>query len=218
MLFAYNKRTMDGKESDRPVCDCGSGVEASGWCNAWMVTDVAEYDFVRCLFCRTGKEESIVQLIRRKGWGHAVFPQRIRNVMRNGAWTEVPSPLLPGYVFLYQSEDAPTIADLRSITDVIRVLCYDDGSDKLIGRDLEFADWLWKLDGRIGSMKATQIGDRIEITDGVFKKLRGTITKMDRRRRTFRVALETEGALKQIWLAYEIVEKIDAADAHSGSK
>ena len=58
-------------------------------------------------------------------------------------------------------------------------------------------------------MQATQIGDRIEITDGVFKQLHGTITKMDRRRHTIRVALETEGTPKQIWLAYEIVEKID---------
>lgn len=176
-----------------------------------MVTAVAEYGFVRCLFCRTGKEEGIVRLIERKGWGRAIFPQRVRNVLRDGKWTELPCPLLPGYVFVYQSGDDPPEGDLRSLSDVIRVLTYDDGSDKLMGRDLEFADWIWKLDGRIGSMQATQIGDRIEITDGVFKKLRGTITKMDRRRRTFRVALETEGAPKQIWLAYEIVEKIDAA-------
>ena len=90
---------------------------------------------------------------------------------------------------------------------VIRVLTDGDGSDTLMGRDLEFADWLWSLNGRIEVMQAVQIGDRIEIVDGVFKRLQGTITKMDRRRRTVRVSLETEGTPKQIWLAYEIVEK-----------
>ena len=129
--------------------------------------------------------------------------------MRDGAWTEILFPLLPGYVFVYQSSDGHSHEDFWGIPNVIRVLAYDDGSDVLIGRDLEFADWIWRLGGRIGAMKATQIGDRIEITDGVFKSLRGTVTKMDRRRRTFRVALETEGTPKQIWLAYEIVEKID---------
>lgn len=169
----------------------------------------AAYEFVRCLFCKTGKEESIVQLIHKKGWGSALFPQRIRTVKRDGAWTEVPAPLLPGYVFVFQTSNDPVHVDFWSLPNVIRVLTYDDGSDVLIGRDLEFADWIWRLGGRIGTMQATQVGDRIEITDGVFKRLHGTITKMDRRRRAFRVALETEGTPKQIWLAYEIVEKID---------
>lgn len=92
---------------------------------------------------------------------------------------------------------------------VIRVLAYGDGSDVLIGSDLEFADWLWRLNGRIGVMHARQVGDRIENTDGAFKKLRRTVTRMDRRRRTIRVTLKTLGAPKQIWLAYEIAERID---------
>ena len=169
----------------------------------------AAYEFARCLFCKTGKEESIVQLIHKKGWGKALFPQRIKTIKRDGAWTEVPFPLLPGYVFVFQSLEDHSYRDFWSLPNVIRVLTYDDGSDVLIGRDLEFADWIWRLGGRIGTMQATQIGDRIEITDGVFKQLHGTITKMDRRRHTIRVALETEGTPKQIWLAYEIVEKID---------
>lgn len=171
--------------------------------------DMSEYGFVRCLFCKTGKEESVVRLIQEKGWGRALFPRRIKTVMRGGAWTEEPFPLLPGYVFVYQNQDDGEHSDFWSLPYVIRVLAYDDGSNVLIGRDLEFAHWIWSLGGRIGVMRATQVGDRIEITDGVFKELRGTVTRMDRRRRTIRVALETVGAPKQIWLAYEIVEKID---------
>lgn len=168
---------------------------------------MAEYRRVRCLFCNTGKEEQIVRLIQIKGWGKALFPQRIKTMFKNGAWTEVVFPLMPGYLFVYSEGEADRFAGFRSLNHVIRVLTYGDGSDTLMGRDLEFADWLWSLNGRIEVMQAVQIGDRIEIVDEVFKRLHGTITKMDRRRRTVRVSLETEGTPKQIWLAYEIIEK-----------
>ena len=130
-------------------------------------------------------------------------------MFKNGAWTEVVFPLLPGYVFVFSDGGEDRSAEFLRLGHVIRVLTYGGGSDTLMGRDLEFADWLWSLNGRIEVMQAVQIGDRIEIVDGVFKRLHGTITKMDRRRRTVRVSLETEGTPKQIWLAYEIVEKTD---------
>ena len=171
---------------------------------------MSEYESVRCLFCTTGKEENVVRLIHEYEWGRALFPQRIRTVLKNGEWAEIPTPLLPGYVFVYSGADDVHSRDLWSIRDVVRTLRYSDGTEALIGPDLEFAQWLWQLGGRIEVMKAAQVGDRIEIIDGVFKRLHGTITKMDKRRRTVRVMLETVGTPKQIWLAYEIVERRDA--------
>lgn len=166
-----------------------------------------EYRCVRCLFCNTGKEEQVVRLIAEKGWGRAIFPQRMKTVLKDGAWTEAVCPLMPGYVFVYSGEEEDRLAEFPRLNHVIRVLAYGDGSDALMGRDLEFAEWIWSLNGRIEVMKAAQIGDRIEIIDGVFKQLHGTITRMDRRRKTIRVSVEMEGTPKQIWLAYEIVEK-----------
>ena len=113
--------------------------------------------------------------------------------------------MLPGYVFLYMNVTRGRFDDILRLQHVIRLLTYNDGTSALIGHDLEFADLLRRLDGQIDVMKAVQIGDRIEIIDGVFKQLHGTITRMDRRRKTICVSLETEGALRQIWLAYEIV-------------
>ena len=162
---------------------------------------------VRCLFCNTGKEEQVVRIITEKGWGRAIFARRIKTVQKDGAWKEAVYPLLPGYVFVYSDEEENRRAEFSGLNHVIRVLTYGDGSDALTGRDLEFAQWLWSLNGRIEIMKAAQIGDRVEIIDGVFRQLRGTVTRMDRRRRTVRVSLETEGTPKQIWLAYEIVER-----------
>lgn len=166
-----------------------------------------KYERVRCLFCNTGKEEQVVRLIAEKGWGRAIFARRIKTVQKNGGWTELASPLLPGYVFVYSAGDEDLCAELSGLNHVIRVLTYGDGTEILTGRDLEFAEWLWSLNGRIDVMKAVQLGDRVEIIDGVFKQLHGTITRMDRRRRIVRVSVETKGAPKQIWLAYEIVEK-----------
>lgn len=176
-------------------------------CADKLVMTIAEYDAVYCLFCKTGKEEQVVQLIHEYGWGRAVFAHRIKTMYRDGAWARVPTPLLPGYVFLYVDVARQCYDDIIGMQNVIRMLTYSDGSNALTGRDLEFADLLWRLDGMIDVMQAVQTGDRIEIVDGVFKQLHGTVTRMDRRRRTVRVSLETEGALKQIWLAYEVVEK-----------
>ena len=36
--------------------------------------EMASYECVRCLFCRTGKEESVVALVEENGWGRALLP------------------------------------------------------------------------------------------------------------------------------------------------
>lgn len=125
----------------------------------------------------------------------------------DGVWTETVAPLMPGYVFVYSNDETDRYEELHSLPNVIRVLTYGDGSNVLKGRDLEFADWLWRLKGHIEVMKAAQVGDRVEIIDGVFKQLHGTIIRMDRRRKTVCVLLDTEGTPKHLWLAYEIVER-----------
>lgn len=170
-----------------------------------------EYSCVRCLFCHTGQEETVVKAIQENGWGRAIFPQRVKTLQRGRERIETLAPLVPGYVFVYSEQATVRRDELRSLRHVIRVLAYGEaGKDELVGRDREFADWLWKLDGKIGVMKALQIGDSIKIIDGVFQQLRGTITQMDRRRQTIRVELDTQGAIRYIWLAYDIVDKLDA--------
>ena len=167
-----------------------------------------EHGCVRCLFCNTGCEAAVVKAIHQNGWGRAIFPQRVKTIRKGNAWTETLSPLLPGYVFVYSGQANVRRDELQGMQHVIRVLTYGDAKqDTLVGRDLEFAEWLWQLDGRIGIMKAMQSGDRVEIIDGIFKRLHGRIVRMDKRQRSVCVALETEGSPKKIWLAYEIVEK-----------
>ena len=70
-------------------------------------------------------------------------------------------------------------------------------------------------------MKAARVGDHIEIIDGIFKELRGTIVRMNKRRKKVCVSLDTQGIPMQIWLSYELVEEeeqgTEGADAASES-
>lgn len=172
-------------------------------------TDMSGYHTVRCLFCVTGKEESVAHTVHRNGWGRAIFAKRAALVRTNGQWTEISKPLLPGYVFVYSDEKQVQVHQLEAINHVIRVLSYESGHDELTEQDLKFADWIWCNDGWINPMKAVQVGDWIEITDGIFKQLHGTIVRMDRRKRNFLVSLDGAGVLRQIWMTYEIVDKKD---------
>ena len=176
------------------------------------------YKYVRCLFCTTGKEEAVARGIEASGHGRALFPQRDKRFLVGRAWVERPVALLPGYVFVYSDEERAVYRSFGAAQHIIRVLAYGGGDDRLTGRDREFADWLWRLQGRVGVLKALEVGDRIEIVDGAFKQLRGRITKMDRRRRTVRVELDTSGAIRQLWLAYEIVDRVDADALRRGMR
>lgn len=148
-----------------------------------------------------------METVHRNGWGCAIFPKRTALVRNGRQWVEIQKRLLPGYVFVYSGQGQVRYDELVAVRDVIRVLSYEPGCDALTGKDLAFADWIWRNQGEIKPMKALQIGEWIEITDGLFKQLHGTIVRMDRRRRAFLVALEGTGVIRQIWLTYEVVEK-----------
>ena len=169
------------------------------------------YLHVRCLFCETGKEKHVVDAIHAKQMGRAVFAERVKTVWINREeYRDEIIPLIPGYVFVYSGQDDVSTERYYRIPHVIRVLSYENGMDKLLGRDLEFADWLWRQGGRIGVMKAVQVGDRVEIVDDVFKGLHGKIARMNRGRKNICVTLDTKNAPMKIYLSYKVIETIDA--------
>lgn len=170
-----------------------------------------DYQHVRCLFCNTGQEESVARLIELNGWGKALFPYRVKTILKNKETRQEMTKLLPGYVFAYTQEENAWRRELLGLNAVMRFLRYNENSasETLVGSDRDFADWIWKLGGKIGVMKALEVGDRIVVTDSVFKDMQGKIVKMDKRRRTMKVELSTDGIVKSLWLAYEIVQRVD---------
>ena len=148
--------------------------------------------------------------IQASGHGRALVPRRIKKILVNKQWMETAVALLPGYVFVYSNEEKAKYQGFSGAKYILRTLTYaDTQQDILEGRDREFADWLWSLDGQIGIMKALQVGEKVEVVDGVFRQLHGTITRMDRRRKVMRVGLDGNGIFKQIWLTYEIVGRLE---------
>ena len=115
-----------------------------------------KYQFVRCLFCATGSERTVVDEIHKRRLGKALFPTRVRRVLRNRVWTDVDAALLPGYVFVYMDDLSVERSKFLSMKNVVRVLTYPSDVDTLHGTDLDFANWLWRKNGRIDPLKAVQ--------------------------------------------------------------
>ena len=174
-----------------------------------MERGMDRYEYARCLFCETGKEERVVRAIHENGWGRAIFARRIRYIKKDREWQKVGFPLLPSYVFVYAGQDEPRNTDYQKIPHVIRLLRYADGIAELTGSDLRFADWLWRMNGEIGVVQMVREGDRVEIADGMLRELHGTILRVNRRQRKIYVAIDTQSISMRTWLAYEQVERID---------
>ena len=142
----------------------------------------------------------------------AVFPMKQKRVRKAGAWQSHDMPLLPGYVFVYTDaslQDFRHILSLPSLAGVAHLLRYNDmdSDGALVGHDLDFADWLWRQDGRVNVLKAVREGERVLIVDGLFKDLNGLVVKMDRRKQTAKVQLDILGGAKYIWLSFDYIQE-----------
>lgn len=177
-----------------------------------------EYTRVKCLFCKTGSEKMVAELINRCGWGRAIFGEKVKILHKShGPEERQLLPLLPGYVFIYMGGETGdgrlTRSDYLGINGVICLLTYGETQQEdLIGRDLDFANWLWRCGGRVEVMKAIQVGDWVEINDPLFMELQGTIVRMDRRKKSVTVKLASETGDKFITLSYDVVQKVDAEE------
>jgi len=173
---------------------------------------------VQCLFCQTGSEKMVTELINRYGWGRAIFGEKVKVLYRgHGQEERQLMPLLPGYVFVYMGGETggggQTRSDYLGIDGVIRLLTYGETQqEELMGSDLDFAAWLWRCGGRVEVMRAIQVGDKVEINDPLFKELQGTIVRMDRRKKSVTVKLDSEAGDKFITLSYDVVQEIGAEE------
>ena len=88
-----------------------------------------------CLYCRTGAEDKIVRVLHKRlteelhEQAEILFPSRIMNQRKRGTWSRVKQPLLPGYVFIYLSEEIPFPTYLlREAGDAYKILKNLDNS------------------------------------------------------------------------------------------
>ena len=99
-----------------------------------------------CLFCRTGAEAVIGSYINQTMVNvEAVAPTRTRRKTVAGKAIEDQTQLLPGYIF-FRTETDEQVPQLTHITNVLKLLEYDNLSWELTGGDREFAEFLFGND------------------------------------------------------------------------
>lgn len=165
------------------------------------------FEYIRCLFCVTGREQNVVRSLESTQGLVAVFPQKLKPIWRKGGWTEELFTLFPGYVFVY-SHRPILFSAFGADPNVVRALSYDKGGTEgyLVGRDRDFALSLLRSGGVIGALDAVQEGDQVRICEGALLDCIGRVVKVDRRKRLAKVEMEIMGDLRGVWLAYQLLE------------
>ena len=163
--------------------------------------------YIRCLFCSTGYEEYVVQLVECLHYGTAIFPRKVKRLWKKNGWVEEKAALLPGYVFVY-SEEKIEYSKLIRMPHVLKILTYQDDQDGLLeGTDREFANWIWQQEGCVGTLDAIHAGDRVEIVDGLLSRLNGKVIRVDKRKQIAMVELNVIGSVRNIWLGFEYLKE-----------
>lgn len=166
--------------------------------------------YIRCLFCLTGKEESVAAKINEASLGKAFHPRKTKPFFQKGKWEDRTVSLLPGYVFVIADEPTP-LSQLRRLQDVIRPLTYgpDDTDGYLFGQDRALALWLMRANGVVGNLDVVREGGEVKIIGGLMKDFSGRVVRLDRRKRLANVELEVVGSIHSIWLGVNFLEPVD---------
>ena len=160
-----------------------------------------------CLFCKTGKEQSVINRI------HISCPEVRAITMRKIKYrtckkikrTEE-TIVLPGYVFFRVPSDIEPPA-VFPMENVIRLLSMD-GDWQLHGADKQFACWLFQYDGLLGLSKAYRVDDRVRIVSGPLKDMEGKIKRVDKRGMSGQVTLSFNGKDISVWFGFELIKTI----------
>ncbi len=159
-------------------------------------------EYVLCVACTAGTEAAFAASMRWQTDICALFPVFEREEHKNGAWAVKAYPLLPGYVFLYA--DRPIdVRRMQGRKHVKRVLQYGDGETNLRGEDRNFAEWVYRYNGRIALSRAWLVGDQTQIIDGPLKEYEGVIKKINRQRRSALVEIHIGQQARDVWLSFQ---------------
>ena len=134
-----------------------------------------------------------------------IAPVKILQEKRKGQWEPHEQILLPGYLFLYAEHGLPI--DLRTkVRHLYRVLEYEKGVRTLTGSDTEYAQWIYRHQGKIGTSKVLiGEGQEIQVIDGPLQDCKGIIIKLDKHKRRAMVALSFDGQKRVVSISVECV-------------
>ena len=159
-----------------------------------------------CMLCRTGAELSVVQRITLYFPElEAIAPMKTLQEKRKGQWEQREYIMLPGYLFLYSERELPF--DLcPKINQLYKILEYEKGTRMLTGEDEEYALWIYRHQGKIGTSKVIiEEGQAIQVIEGPLVDCRGTIIKLDKHKRRAIVAFSFDGQKRIVSISAECV-------------
>lgn len=159
-----------------------------------------------CVFCKTGSEKNVVQLMTALDNGlEAIAPVRVLQEKRKGKWQQREQILFPGYVFLYAEEEID-FELIKRIPGFYKVLGNKSDFKKLRGTDYEYSMWIYRHQGHIETSKVLTIGRTVKVIDGPLLDGFGTIVKLDKHKRRIWVDFEFDGKMRTVSLSAECVE------------
>lgn len=152
-----------------------------------------------CLFCRTGAEATIASYINQTITNvEAVAPTRTRRKTVAGKAIEDQTQLLPGYIF-FRTKTDEQLSLLTRITNVLKLLEYDNLSWELTGGDREFAEFLFDND-LLQPPHVTFIDGKLHFEDGFLYGHDDAVLRMNRRKRAAEVRLGIDRLA--FWIGY----------------
>ncbi len=161
-----------------------------------------------CVFCLTGKERQVAEMIQLacpEAEAITMRKTRYRTCRKVKTLEEV--IVMPSYVFFKApSETEPLVRFPHQ--DVIRILTTDHGEWRLSGADEQFVKWLFHYHGLLGLSQAFKEGDRIRIVSGPLKDMEGKITRVDKRGCSGQVVLSFNGKDIPVWLSFEMINTL----------
>ena len=165
-----------------------------------------EGPLVRCLMVETGMESKVLQLLKVMDLGRGIFPQRVRIRKIRGVWRKDHIRLLPGYVFVFLDKEIP-VRYYQRVEHVLKVLRYDrEPEGYLHGPDLEFAQMVRELDGKMDILGAVDEEGFIRVTDSLLKKLHGEVLSVDKGKRQVRIRVNLVGQTRIIQMNYQLLD------------
>ena len=176
------------------------------------------FEYIRCLFCITGKEREAARALEQIEGVRAIFPRKLKPIWKKTDWEDEERPLFPGYVFVYAHRPL-RYAELCKDANVLRPLAYDtEGKEPYLNEnDRRFAELLLRTDGLVGALDAIEEGSYVRISEGALRAINGRVTKVDKRKRLARVDIDMLGDTRSVWLAFRLLEN-DAQSVTSDEK
>ena len=163
--------------------------------------------WVRCLMVETGMEGAVLRLLQVLRLGRGIYPRRVRVRKIRGVWRKDHIRLLPGYVFVFMNEEIP-VWRYQRIEHVLKVLRYEkEPEGYLHGPDLEFANTIRELDGKLDILGAVDEEGFIRVTDQLLKTLHGEVLSVDRKKRQVFIRVNLVGQTRTIQMNYQLLDE-----------